>query len=397
MNKLVIKKVILQDSKIIICYECIDYIEAWIENCNKHYPHIMSFNVDNERKLLSINISKLIHFIESFHNHTFKLSFCSNLSKKSYLVSNQINQYKIWNIKIYSENNLLFFSNNSTFDPKQTFNSQINTFAFQNKTFYKNQLPINVLDIGSCFSRSIFRSDDYFNPTYKKFFIVKETLFHNSFISLLSDPINYDFSNIEDLSKGDASKYIAIEFNKDIKRRLSSIDLLIVDNYVDATCPIIEYKENSFFTYNKYFSESIFKRFFSNREIIYPGELRHLFLYKNSIKKLKSLIEENNIENVVLLGGRLSKTIIDPHNNKEIMWEQKLEWIEEVNKNWNDIDSIFLDEISNAVYIDKRYSKWKSDPFSPIIGGASPSHYQSGYYKEIFSELCHLFGFYNYD
>ena len=57
-----------------------------------------------------------------------------------------------------------------------------------------------------------------------------------------------------------------------------------------------------------------------------------------------------------------------------------MEWILNVNKNWDEVDRIFLEEIPNSIYIDKRTTYWKSDVFSPMIGGDSPSHYQSGYY-----------------
>ena len=51
------------------------------------------------------------------------------------------------------------------------------------------------------------------------------------------------------------------------------------------------------------------------------------------------------------------------------------------------VDKIFLEVMPNSIYIDKRTTFWKSDIHSPIIGGASPSHYQSGYYKELFGDI----------
>ena len=44
-----------------------------------------------------------------------------------------------------------------------------------------------------------------------------------------------------------------------------------------------------------------------------------------------------------------------------------------------------------AFFEDKKSNPWKSDVFSPILGGASPSHYQSAYYKELFYDImCFL-------
>ena len=67
-----------------------------------------------------------------------------------------------------------------------------------------------------------------------------------------------------------------------------------------------------------------------------------------------------------------------------------MEWILSTNKNWDKVDKVFLEEIPNAVYMDKRKTFWESDINSPIIGGASPSHYQSGYYKELYKYILKL-------
>ena len=63
----------------------------------------------------------------------------------------------------------------------------------------------------------------------------------------------------------------------------------------------------------------------------------------------------------------------------------------EVNRNWDIADNLFLEELPDAIYIDKRLTSWMSDVRSPILGGASPSHYQSGYYKELFHDLLDFF------
>lgn len=67
-------------------------------------------------------------------------------------------------------------------------------------------------------------------------------------------------------------------------------------------------------------------------------------------------------------------------------WESKMGWIEKTNRNFDIYDAIFLDYFKNAKYIDMRYTNWISDVNSPIIGGASPSHYQSGFYKELYKK-----------
>ena len=132
------------------------------------------------------------------------------------------------------------------------------------------------------------------------------------------------------------------------------------------------------------------KRLFSSCDIIYPGTKEHLELYKKSIIDFRSLMYKYNIENVVLIGGRLSRYKIDDETLKTDLWDNKMDWIITTNKNWDKVDQVFLQEIPSVIYLDKRRTSWKSDVHSPIIGGASPSHYQSGYYKEIFNELIQL-------
>ena len=188
---------------------------------------------------------------------------------------------------------------------------------------------------------------------------------------------------------GDASLYAGIEFRKDIEHILKEgkFQLVVADNYIDATTPIIRFGENSYFTYNKYLSESIFKRFFSSCEIIYPGSKQHMELYRKSVDTFHRLLQVYNIRNVILIGGRLSKWKIDEISQQTDTWNDKMKWIVNTNRNWDKADEVFLEEIPDAIYIDKRKTLWKSDIHSPIIGGASPSHYQSGYYKELFEEI----------
>lgn len=390
MNEVVIKDIVINNDAIIIYFNGSERIEAWLENKNKHYPDIFCINVDNDNKSIVIEYQNLCDFIERFPGQVFKLSLCTAIRRMNYIVSENIKSQRINSIRIVIENSILF-SEIDSISPSYILTESCINIQHKNKLVFENieELPIETLNIGTCFSRSIFKSDKYFNPTYKKYFNVKKTIFHNSFISIFSDKIIYDYSKIEDLVTGDAGKYVGIEFNKDFDKILSdnAFQLIVVDNYIDATTPIIKYGDNSYLTYNKYLSESIFKRFFSSCEIIYPESPKHLELYKKSVMTFHKMINAYNIKNVVLIGGRLSKFKIDEDINQTFTWNDKKRWILNTNQNWDKADKIFLEEIPDAVYIDKRKTLWKSDIHSPIIGGASPSHYQSGYYKELFEDI----------
>lgn len=246
--------------------------------------------------------------------------------------------------------------------------------------------PVKIGVVGTCFSRSVFRSDEYLNPGYKEFFTVPLTFFHDSLISLMSERSeDKDYLLVNDLLRDEVFRYIKVEFQKNVKELLleAGVEYLVFDNYSDATLETIEMKENSYFTYNKYFSESIYKRKFADRQILKPGESKHVEKYRESVKNIFFMLKELNLdEKVILVGGRLSE-----YKTKSEFWESKMEWIERTNRNWDIYDEIFLKEIPNTQYIDIRSTDWISDENTKIIGGASPSHYQPGYYKEIYSKI----------
>lgn len=391
-KKILINNLFMEKNSVIISFEAQNsdeiQIEAWLESQNKYNPNIFYIDVDNENKRIIFDYQALNSFINLFPRDSFKLSLSTLTQRISYSICDGLEEITVDDILILAPREFLFF-----FDISRNKSHSYHPVEIQhqNKTSLEsiNKLPIEVLTIGSCFSRNIFKADEYFNPTYKNFFHIKKTLFHNSFISLFSDPIDYKFSTVEDLTAGDAALYTAIEFEKNMEKQFTDnhFKLVVIDNYIDATSPIIKYGNNSFLTYNRYLAESILKRLFSSCDIIYPGTEQHLKLYRKSIIYFKQMLEKYSINNIVLIGGRQSKYKIDEQSGQIGIWSDKMEWILNVNRNWDEVDKIFLEEIPNAIYIDKRKTDWKSDVFSPILGGASPSHYQSGYYKELFNDI----------
>lgn len=395
-NKVLINDICIDKHSVIISFKVDNSekieIDSWLESKNKYNPKVLYIDTDNEKERIIIDTQELYSFIKNFPREAFKLSLATLSKRISYEFSTEFKEINTGDTSIITTKDFLFFID--TPKDKMLTHNQVN-IQYKNKKKLEsiNKLPVDVLSIGSCFSRNIFKSDEYFNPTYKKYFNLKKTLFHNSFISIFSDAIDYNFSMVEDLITGDAGLYTAIEFEKNIDKLFkdNNFKLVVLDNYIDATSPIIKYGNNSFLTYNRYLAESIFKRLLSSCEIIYPGTKQHLELYRKSIIQFNDLLIKYDIENVVLIGGRQSKYKINEKSNNIDIWSDKMEWILNANKNWDAVDKVFLEEIPHAVYIDKRTTSWKSDVFSPILGGASPSHYQSAYYKELFHDImCFL-------
>lgn len=394
LNEVMITDIRVNNDSVEISYDGVYPLEAWLENKNKHEPDILYLEVDCCGQKIIIRKDDLRQLIKKASGHILRLSLCTVNRRIQYKIQCNIPANCFNSILIFAEGDMVLFQ--KKVPSLESISLEESKVEIQYKKHLEftgiTQLPVEILNVGSCFSRSVFKADAYFNPTYKDYFLVQKTLFHNSFISLFSKAIDYDYTQIEDLMTGDAALYVGIEFKKNMEQLLKegAFKLVIVDNYIDASTPIIKFGDNSFFTYNKYLSESVFKRFFSSCEIFYPGSVQHKELYRNSIAAFKRILQRYNINNIVLIGGRLSKWRIDENSCQVDMWDNKMDWIVNTNRNWDEADRIFLEEIPEAIYIDRRNTVWKSDMHSPIIGGASPSHYQSGYYKELFEELLKL-------
>lgn len=381
----------VEELQLILSYKGKVNYYPWLESYNKHYPDVLNLKVDYYKKTVSLDYKTVYDFITICKEHRVKLSMSTSYVRVSYRISTIVKNISWHNILIEFSQDSIVMSISNTKKNRVCNDDYLECIAHDNKKvlYDVSRLPIQTLCIGSCFSRSIFKSEPYFNPNYKKYFDIKSTLFHNSFISLFSEKLKFDYLSIEDLMIGDARRYAGIEFTKDIINILNhnKFDLIIIDNYINATCPVVKIDNNSYITYNKYISESIFKRLLSSCEVVYPGSPEYMRLYRNSIRSLRHLLKLYKIENVVLIGGRLCKRKIDELTGRVDLWDDKMDWIIEVNKNWNKVDKVFLEEMKEAFFIDKSKTRWYSDLQSPLIGGASPSHYQSGYYKELYKDL----------
>lgn len=377
---------------------------AWLENTNKHLPDVTSLSIDQVDQAISIDLKSITeHFQLATKTRHLKLCLSSMLKRISYTFSSafiqQISTLKMQGIHCaVNEQNLFVFSifalvEQASLCMEPPLQLDIPVTSHRNLFPLKERIPHKVLVIGSCFSRSIFCSSPYFNPSYKKYFEVVYTSFHNSFISMMSQPIDEDYTLYEDLMIQEIKPYVAMEFQKNIIEIITQLqpDFIIIDHYIEATAPIIQFNQQVLFTYNKYFAESIFKSNFSECEIIYPGNPKHQELLGEAFRHFAAQLKKYHPSiPLITLGGRLSRHKINLKTQIVELWQDKMDWINTTNACWDIADHIFLTEMPQAYYLDKRTTTWHSDIDSPIIGGASPSHYQNQYYKEIFYQLINL-------
>ena len=362
---------------------------VWLENLNKHIPEVYELRKRGDNSF-SFSFSQLNGILAQT---TLKLSLGNDTDWLDYSLREEC--FKVaesGSVEVFLEKNkgslVLFIKKKSQFIWSEKIDLA-SFYSLSNGGFEKadnKRLPVKIGVIGSCFSRSVFRSDDFFNPEYKKSFTVPLTFFHSSLISLMSKSIeDKDYLFINDLLSDQVFGYIEVEFLKNIKERIhsSGVEYLVVDNYSDSALEVIDMDAGCFITYNKYFSESIYKRKFSGKKVLNPGELWHIEKYRDAVKRFYLVLQELGLDKrVVLVGGRLSV-----FKTQSELWESKMEWIKRTNQNWNVYDAIFLEQFPSAQYIDMRSTSWISDVNPPIVGGASPSHYQSGFYKEIYEKI----------
>ena len=93
----------------------------------------------------------------------------------------------------------------------EIFENNKNELVLKVKERTSNKIRIAVL--GSCYSRNMFNSGEYFNPNYKDIYDVVFTQFHSSVISAVSSPVNLNYSS-EKYIKDSQLQYVKRDFQK---------------------------------------------------------------------------------------------------------------------------------------------------------------------------------------
>lgn len=253
----------------------------------------------------------------------------------------------------------------------------------------KDADTLNIAVLGTCFSRNAFNSSAFFNPDYKKFYKCCYTQFHSSVISLMSDPVDADFNQFNDVKESDRA-WVETDFKKDffVKLKESKPDYIIIDFYCDASKPVIRTQENNFVTCNYFIEASKFLSNWSNTHILNHHENHKFFeLWKANVHKfldkLKTIIPEDKI---ILNKGRFTETYYGLDG--KIKTFEDIPMIRRNNYFWDKLDNYFLSIAPSAKVIDMTDTKFIGDERYPY--GLSYSHYESGYYKEFFNRLLKI-------
>lgn len=242
--------------------------------------------------------------------------------------------------------------------------------------------------LGSCFSRSAFQSNEFFNLDYKDKYEVVFTSFHTSIPSIISKPKKVEDEYLKDANdfqrrtiKNDFSK----SFFYDIKK--NNIDFLIIDLYPDAVRPLLVYEDGSMITdsYTLRQSEYIYK--VGNPKVFnYKNLIEYIKIWEESFEIFAKELEENfDTRKIILQRARTSTKIKDINGRIENF--NSIEVLESriANSLFEYMELHFIKRFPECEVIDiikKNYVAFIGHP-----EGRSVSHYQTEYYKEFMHQL----------
>ncbi len=246
--------------------------------------------------------------------------------------------------------------------------------------------------LGSCFSRVCMMGMPFFNENYRDYVDLSYIFYHSSYVSLMSDKIDYDTTGKKTKDESfqrSFETWAEMEFKKDFFENLEKTkpEYLIIDNYADATCSIYETADKKYFTGNYFIkSADVVKDFEGIRSISYDTEEKWAMLEKCIPAFFAEVVKYVPLNKIILVKGRMTEKRM--LNGKVVLWDDA-EWIRKKNSVWEKIDEFIIRRYPNIRIIDMTNTKYVSDDNFPL--GNTSSHYQSGYYRELFLEYNKIF------
>lgn len=257
---------------------------------------------------------------------------------------------------------------------------------FTKYTSFKKQPKINIAVLGSCFTREVFHSLDFYNPDYKKFYNVCLTGFHQSMLSLTSKPAVYDEKDIFlPTSNTQVEKYAKKTLDKtffdDLKA--SNADYLIIDQYVDAQLFIHETIDGAFIPKTSFLElQDAFNKL-PIKHIHGTQSEKRFELYKKHVdlfaEKIKSIMPYKNI---VIVRAHATTKKFDGKNFSD--WGESIPYINYQKIIWQRNDDYLISKLPGCRVIDMRGDKYYSEK---SYLNFNRNHLNSAYYRDILNNL----------
>lgn len=238
--------------------------------------------------------------------------------------------------------------------------------------------------LGSCYSRLPFTSTEYYNKDYKKKYVVVNTQFHSSMISLCEEkPLKFEekyFSNLPKVNQ----EYIKVDFEKTYFERLklSNPDVLIIDLYIEAQKGVIRTKCGSYFTGNFLIEDSRYLLQLDEKDkIILSTDNEYLALWEKSAKKFVNRLKEAIPQEKCILHIIEACDRYKDKDGNIVEFKEYKDFIYSSNLLLKYMYNFLVRLMPQATVVDSRGWNYIADESHPA--GLSPNHYESKFYKKL--------------
>jgi hypothetical protein len=253
--------------------------------------------------------------------------------------------------------------------------------------------PVKVAVFGSCYCRSAFNSDKFFNPDYKNYYNCVYTQFHSSVISIMSKPVALDETKLDKLNHKQ-KEFIRCDFDKGFFERLKSAqpDYLLMDFFADASRNLIKVNDGGYISISHILDETpleneLIKR---NEDILsHENNDAYFVIWKEAIdrfiEQIQTIIPQ---ERIILNLGRFTDRYYDSEGNVVHFPKYRQTIVARNNYLWDKLNHYLISKLPKMKIIDLTNKNFIGHYNHPL--GLSPAHYESAYYKEFLNELNQL-------
>ncbi len=247
----------------------------------------------------------------------------------------------------------------------------------------------NVAIIGSCQSRDIFNHN--FVDNYKKYFKVQSYFTMTSMLSVMGEPLKYNFNKLVTAEMNDNQmKHWYDEFEKPVLKVLESTqpDVLLLDFYADARYGarfydgdyvvdrLAKVRNKDIIPWNKF---GIVYNYQQNTE-------GFLTMWKNRFDRFMDFVNDKLADTVVVINTIKGTNIVEDKDGNKY-YSPKVENIDvnEINKIWEYMDEYAIRKYQlKALRFEKEYLL---DPDYLFGLGVALVHFHKDYYMDCFNKL----------
>lgn len=194
--------------------------------------------------------------------------------------------------------------------------------------------------IGACYSGYMFKEKLLGNLSNGNIEMVYQHQ-HDTFVSMLTKPLNIEFSGASSKYQWDFNHFAGSVFKKDIIHKIKEMkpDYLVFDVVSEAICPIIKMDEETYITSNYYIqTSSVYEKLKHGREIPVGTQERYELFQKYVIQFFEIVKKELPEIKLILNRTRATQEVYNPlsHERAEFDYYPKIEKQNELCRKYED-------------------------------------------------------------